>query len=142
MFATKDFVSDNHKEFVPHLTIAKMSKVATGPGRGHKKNKTKKNRKKSKGKEGGESDLRGIGHSTYIDLLDTEFGCEAIEGLELLSMILPPAEDGYYHCFQKHSFDSSLSSLMDCGGSSEWDLLASDVRSPIVGTPSDGSDGA
>ena len=65
--------------------------------------------RKKKGKRGNSDDneLHGIDHSAYAELLDTEFGRQTIGGLELLSMIHPPAEDGYYHCYQRHSFTRS-----------------------------------
>ena len=77
-------------------------------GRRHKKYHRKK-----KGKRGSSDDneLRGIDHSAYAELLDTEFGHQMIEGLELLSMTHPTTEDGYYHCYQRQSFTSSKEEL-------------------------------
>jgi hypothetical protein len=105
VFVSKDLSSSSASNFIPHLTIAKMSKKPRTRGRWHKKN-----HKRKKAKQGGASDdneLRGIDHSAYAELLDTEFGRQTIEGLELLSMIHPPTEDGYYRCYQRHSFTTS-----------------------------------
>ena len=103
VFVSKELSSDSATNFVPHLTIAKMSRKPKTSGRKHKKQK----KGKRASSDDSASELRGIHHSAYAELLDTEFGSQRIEGLELLSMILPSAEDGYYHCFQRHSFAST-----------------------------------
>ena len=102
VFVLKELSLSTAKNFIPHLTIAKMSKMPRG--RWHNKHHK---RKKVKGGRGYDSELRGIDHSAYAELLDTEFGRQTIEGLELLSMTHPATEDGYYHCYQRHSFTSS-----------------------------------
>ena len=111
MFVANEIALGDTKKFVPHLTIAKMSKIATIKSRKWKK---KKKGKKEKVK-GNNTDLSGIDHSTYSDLVDTKFGSQPIEGLELLSMTSPPDEEGYYYCFERHSFsqlqDDGLPSL-------------------------------
>lgn len=104
MFSAKELASDDHKKFVPHLTIAKMTKAAAWKTN---KNRRTRNKKKNKSKGGDKPDLRGIDCSTYAEHLDMEFGSQQAEGLELLSMVMPQTEDGYYHCFEKYSFDKS-----------------------------------
>ena len=105
VFSAKELASNDRKEFSPHLTIAKMTKAAAG-----KTNKSKRKRnKKKKGKGGDEEGLHGIDRSAYVEHLDMEFGSQLAEGLELLSMIMPPVEDDYYHCFEKYSFNDSSS---------------------------------
>ena len=111
VFAANEVASGDTKKFVPHLTIAKMSKMAASKNRRWKKKKKKG--KKEKAKESS-NDLNGIDPSTYSDLVDTEFGAQPIEGLELLSMTFPPdKEAGYYYCFERHFFsqDDGLPSL-------------------------------
>lgn len=105
MFVSKDLSSSSTTNFSPHLTIAKMSKKPRVHGRRHKKH-----HKRKKGRGGGgseDNELRGIDHLAYAELLETEFGRQTIDGLELLSMTHPAAEDGYYHCYQRHSFTTS-----------------------------------
>ena len=97
VFTASELSIEGGKDFVPHLTVAKMSQSASG------RKKKKKNSKRG-------NYLRGIDRSAYVELLEMEFGSQRIEGLELLSMTLPPAEDGYYHCFERYSFDTSTSS--------------------------------
>ena len=112
--------------FSPHLTIAKMS-LGRGGRRG---------RRKGKG-------LVGLREELYQEFKDTDFGTEKVlfppppsfspslppslslsfipflssilqvAGMELLSMVHPPDEDGYYHCFQQYSFEE------DCISNSE-----------------------
>lgn len=106
MFVDKGLASDSDKAFVPHLTIAKMSKVPV------RKTKWKMHKKQKKNKSEEEKDIRGIAPSAYAELVDTEFGSQTIKGLELLSMTAPPTEDGYYYCYEKYSFNS-CSALMD-----------------------------
>ena len=101
MFVSKDLSSSSTSDFIPHLTIAKMSKKPSG--RRHK------HHIKKKGKGGSDNELHGIDRSSYAELLETEFGRQKIDGLELLSMTHPPTEDGYYHCYQRHLFTSSSS---------------------------------
>ena len=108
VFASKELASNSATNYVPHLTIAKMSKKPRTNGRRHKKQK--KGNKRASSDESA-SELRGIHHSVYAELLDTEFGSQMIEGLELLSMTLPSTEDGYYHCFQRHSFTTAEDEL-------------------------------
>ena len=104
VFVSKELVSSSARNFTPHLTIAKMSKMPRGwTQRGHKKHHEKRKGKKS-GSYADKKELRGIDHSSYAELLDMEFGRQTIEGLELLSMEHPPTEDGYYHCYQRYSF--------------------------------------
>ena len=98
MFAANELTSADTKKFVPHLTIAKMSKVPTVKSKWKKKKKNKKFKRSS-------DDLSGIDRSTYANLVDSEFGSQAIDGLELLSMTKPSDEEGYYHCFERHSFN-------------------------------------
>ena len=108
VFVSKDLSSSSTTNFSPHLTIAKMSKKPRP--RAYYGRRHKKHHKKSKAKGGSESkdnELRGIDHSVYAELLETEFGRQTIEGLELLSMTHPAVEDGYYHCYQRHSFSTS-----------------------------------
>ena len=110
VFATKELSPGSTDNFIPHLTIAKMSKKPRGKY-------YKKHHKKKKGKgDSDDTELRGIEHSAYAELLDTEFGSQHIEGLELLSMTKPPTEDGYYHCFQRHYFDSNSSTALTLSG--------------------------
>ena len=89
--------NENSKKLIPHLTIAKMSKIY--------KKKQQKNKKKD---DTDKNVLQGIEPSAYAELIDTEFGSQTIDGLELLSMIVPPDKDGYYYCFEKCSFDDVL----------------------------------
>ena len=103
VFVSKELVSSSARNFTPHLTIAKMSKMPRGwTQRGHKKYHEKR-----KGRSYDKKELRGIDHSAYAELLDMEFGRQTIEGLELLSMEHPPTEDGYYHCYQRYSFTTT-----------------------------------
>ena len=95
--------NDNSKKLIPHLTIAKMSKIFKT------KWKNKKKQKKNKKKDDTDKNvLRGIEPSAYAELIDTEFGSQTIDGLELLSMIVPPDKDGYYYCLDKCHFDDVL----------------------------------
>ena len=106
--------------FHPHLTIAKMSQTWRGGRRERRGGRG--------GRRGGRGRRRGKGlpEELYAEFKDTEFGVEKVifhiclhflyitppppslfkvTGIELLSMNLPPAEDGYYHCFQRYSFE-------------------------------------
>ena len=119
VFVENEIVAEqNSKNFVPHLTIAKMSKMATGKSKMRKKKKAKEHDKES-------NSLSGIDQSTYAHLLGTEFGSQPIEGLELLSMTKRPDAEGYYYCFERHAFSSvALSSLV--GGDGESTLGGDD----------------
>ena len=77
-FESHALPSTDSRSFNPHLTIAKVSRS---------------------------SKVRGIEPELYSELVDTEFGRETIIGLELLSMTDPPTDEGYYHCFERYSFD-------------------------------------
>ena len=50
-----------------------------------------------------------IAKEAYLEYRDAELGSEEVRGLELLSMVEPADEDGYYYCFQKHSFEEIVS---------------------------------
>ena len=82
-------IQDTNKRdhFSPHLTLAKMSAY------------------RWQGKRGKYPRLTGITEDHYSDFKDTYFGVQRVEGLELLSMTLPQDADGYYHCFQRVSFN-------------------------------------
>ena len=79
--------TDKRGHFSPHLTLAKMSAY------------------RWQGKRGRHPRLTGITEDHYDDFKETYFGVQRVEGLELLSMTLPLDADGYYHCFQRFSFD-------------------------------------
>lgn len=49
--------------------------------------------------------VKSIPPALYSDLTSVEFGSQEIKGLELLSMSLPKADDGYYHCFLQSMFN-------------------------------------
>ncbi len=48
----------------------------------------------------------GIRKGAYEEFLETSFGEQDVDGLELLSMSLPVDSHGYYHCFYRNKFDS------------------------------------
>lgn len=91
IFKAHGLYSTDDRVFNPHLTIAKMSKSP----------RTKKKKKKGP---------RGITKDAY---LDAELGSEEVRGLELLSMVEPADEDGYYHCFERHLFEEAISAKTD-----------------------------
>uniref|UniRef100_H2Y1B1 A-kinase anchor protein 7-like phosphoesterase domain-containing protein n=1 Tax=Ciona intestinalis TaxID=7719 RepID=H2Y1B1_CIOIN len=70
-----EFRNSEDKAFKPHLTIMKLSKMF-----GAKRFKIKK-----------------ISPSLYEDFVETNFGDEIINRIELLSMLKPKQRDGYYH---------------------------------------------
>ena len=93
IFELHGIYSTDDRAFNPHLTIAKMSK-------------SPRMKKKKKGP-------RGIAKEAYLEYRDAELGSEEVRGLELLSMVEPADEDGYYYCFQKHSFQEAISTKTD-----------------------------
>lgn len=78
-FAANGLAKIEHKDYVPHLTITKIPHKKQGQNR--------------------------INHSTYTDVMDTEFGNQTIEGLELLEMSTT-VKGGYYHCHSRVLFRS------------------------------------
>ena len=84
IFEAHGLHSTDTRPFNPHLTIAKVKNSQTkGP--------------------------RGIPKEAYLQYIDAKLGSEEVRGLELLSMVEPADEDGYYHCFQKYSFEETMS---------------------------------
>ena len=80
VFVTKGLAEKRNGDYTPHLTIAKMSRARDRP-----------------------RELHGIDYHAYAEeLSDTEFGSQAIEGLELLLMSI--ADDGYYRYHDRSSF--------------------------------------
>ena len=94
IFELHGLYSTDDRAFNPHLTIAKMSKSP---------------RMKKKKKKG----PRGIAKDAYLEYKDAQLGCEVVRGLELLSMVEPADEDGYYHCFKRHLFEEAISTKTD-----------------------------
>ena len=80
IFRAHGLHSTDRRPFRPHLTIAKV----TNPPWKIKK-------------------------EAYLEYRDAELGSEEVKGLELLSMVEPADEHGYYYCFQKHSFEETVS---------------------------------
>ena len=80
IFRAHGLHSTDRRPFNPHLTIAKV----TNPPWKIKK-------------------------EAYLEYRDAELGSEEVRGLELLSMVEPADEDGYYYCFQKHLFQEAIS---------------------------------
>ena len=76
-FAAHGLAKIENRKYNPHLTITKIPRE----------------RKK----------WDKIDPSTYAELLDTEFGSQTIEGLELLEMSTTD-EDGYYQCHHRLLF--------------------------------------
>ena len=79
IFTDRGLAETENKDYNPHLTITKIPRSKQGQNQ--------------------------INPSTYADLMDTEFGSQSIEGLELLEMGTT-AQDGYYHCHRRLSFSS------------------------------------
>ena len=98
IFELHELYSTDDRAFNPHLTIAKMSKSPR---------MKKKNKKKMK------KGLRGIAKEAYLEYREAELGCEVVRGLELLSMVEPADEDGYYHCFKRHLFEEVINTKTD-----------------------------
>ena len=94
IFELHGIYSTDDRAFNPHLTIAKMSKSP---------------RMKKKKKKG----PRGIPKDAYLEYGDAELGSEEVRGLELLSMVEPADEDGYYYCFKRHLFQEAISTKTD-----------------------------
>ena len=84
IFRAHGLHSTDRRPFNPHLTIAKVTNSQTGGP-------------------------RGIAKEAYLEYRDAELGSEEVRGLELLSMVEPADEDGYYYCFQKHLFQEAIS---------------------------------
>lgn len=88
IFKARGLHSTDTRPFNPHLTIAKVTNSQTkGP--------------------------RGIPKDAYLQYIDAELGSEEVRGLELLSMVEPADEDGYYHCFERHLFEEAISAKTD-----------------------------
>ena len=84
IFRAHGLRSTDRRPLHPHLTIAKVTNSQTrGPWK--------------------------IKKEAYLEYRDAELGSEEVRGLELLSMVEPADEDGYYYCFQKHSFEETVS---------------------------------
>lgn len=79
VFVDKGLARTEQRDYTPHLTITKIPRRLP--------------------------ELDKIDPSAYADLVDTEFGDQAIDGLELLAMSIS-SEDEYYHCHQRLSFSS------------------------------------
>ncbi len=79
----ENFAGINPNPFNPHLTVAKMSQRQDRPG-----------------------NRLSIRREAYDMFLETSFGEQDVEGLELLSMSLPVDSCGYYHCLYRNHFDS------------------------------------
>lgn len=79
VFVDKGLAKKRDGDYTPHLTITKIPRERQG----HDK----------------------INHSTYAELVDTEFGSQTIEGLELLKMS-STGRDGYYCCHNRLSFSN------------------------------------
>ena len=86
VFADDGLAKIEHRDYNPHLTITKIPRRRQGQDR--------------------------IKRFTYADLVDTKFGSQTIEGLELLEMSTTD-DDGYYRCHHRLSFtevdDDSIS---------------------------------
>uniref|UniRef100_A0A131YJX3 A-kinase anchor protein 7 n=1 Tax=Rhipicephalus appendiculatus TaxID=34631 RepID=A0A131YJX3_RHIAP len=70
-----------NKAFAPHLTLAKLSKQS------RRKNGIKK-----------------IQEEWYAAFKDESFGTQKVNSLQLLSMLKPKDERGYYYCSMEHTF--------------------------------------
>ncbi|XP_021928418.1 A-kinase anchor protein 7-like isoform X2 [Zootermopsis nevadensis] len=77
--------SPTKKGFKPHLTILKLSKDF-------------KLRRKG---------IPKISSSLYLDMTDTVFGSQVVQGIQLLSMNKPKDGNGYYYCSHQVAFDVS-----------------------------------
>ncbi|XP_078493193.1 A-kinase anchor protein 7-like [Ciona intestinalis] len=80
-----EFRNSEDKAFKPHITIMKLSKMF-----GAKRFKIKK-----------------IPPTLYEDFVETNFGHEIINKIELLSMLKPKQKDGYYHSEAEICIDES-----------------------------------
>ena len=80
IFTDHGFAKTENRDYNPYLTITRIPRSKQGQNQ--------------------------INPSTYADLMDTEFGSQSIEGLELLEMGTT-AKDGYYRCHRRLSFSVS-----------------------------------
>lgn len=69
------------KPFVPHLTLAKVSRTC--------KRKT---------------EISKLKEEWYAKFADEHFGSQQVNSLQLLSMLKPKDEHGYYYCSLEHTF--------------------------------------
>lgn len=121
VFAQHGFPDTDGRTFSPHLTIAKMSAYREQRRRGRPSRQRR---------------LTGITEEHYREFKDAKFGVQTVTGLELLSMMEPEDKDGYYHCFQRLSFDdiSSVKPLpveqqVNCVPGRNEQLLPSETKS-------------
>ncbi len=85
----ENFAGIDLKPFKPHLTVAKMSQM--------RQQNAHRQRYRNR---------LSIRREAYDMFLETSFGEQDVEGLELLSMSLPVDSRGYYHCLYRNQFDS------------------------------------